>query len=72
MVAQELLAVLNCPVCVREGKGALTLHKNDWLVCKNCGRKYPIVEDIPMMLIDIGDKWIQTPEAQLPIPAPEN
>ena len=34
------------------------------------GAKYPIREDIPVMLIDEGDKWISVAVADLPIPAP--
>ena len=34
-----------------------------------CGsRKYPIKEDIPVMLIDEGDKWINTAVEALPEP----
>jgi uncharacterized protein YbaR (Trm112 family) len=43
-----------------------------WLVCQepDCGRKYPIREDIPVMLIEEGDKWISTPAEELPDPGP--
>jgi hypothetical protein len=41
-----------------------------WLVCTDCGRKYPIVEDIPVMLITEGDRWKSTPIEDLPIPPP--
>ena len=73
MVPSDLLEILRCPVCVREpGKeGNLDLVKETWLVCKDCDRKYPIVEDIPVMLVDEGDKWIQTPAEALPIPPPK-
>jgi uncharacterized protein YbaR (Trm112 family) len=71
MVNEELLEILRCPVCVQEQKGALTLVKESWLVCENCGRKYPIVDDIPVMLITEGDKWIDTPVDSLPVPPPE-
>jgi uncharacterized protein YbaR (Trm112 family) len=70
MIRPDLLEILRCPVCVHEDKGDLTLVKDLWLVCGNCGRKYPIVEDIPIMLIDEGDKWVQTPVADLPLPPP--
>ncbi|MEN4100681.1 MAG: hypothetical protein ROW52_12215 [Anaerolineaceae bacterium] len=70
MVSSDLLDILRCPVCVREKEGLLDLIKNTWLVCRDCGRKYPIVEDIPVMLIDEGDKWVQVPVAQLPVPPP--
>ena len=71
MVSQELLEILRCPNCVREKDGLLTLQKDVWLVCGDCGRKYPILDDIPVMLIDEGDKWIDTPVASLPVPPPE-
>jgi len=70
MVRQELLEILRCPVCVHEDRGDLTLVKESWLVCGNCGRKYPIVDDIPVMLIDEGDKWVETAVEALPVPPP--
>ena len=73
MVSSELLEILRCPVCVREaGKdGTLLLVRETWLVCNDCGRKYPIVDDIPVMLIDEGDKWKATPADSLPVPPPK-
>jgi uncharacterized protein len=73
MVSPDLLEILRCPVCVREtGKqGLLTLVKETWLVCGDCGRKYPIVEDIPVMLIDEGDKWVSVETGALPVPPPK-
>lgn len=71
MVSSELLEILRCPACVREKEGLLDLVHNTWLVCRDCGRKYPIVEDIPVMLIDEGDKWVSTTVEKLPVPPPE-
>lgn len=71
MLSKELLEILRCPSCVREKNGLLTLHKEAWLVCNECGRKYPILDDIPVMLIDEGDKWVGTPVESLPVPPPE-
>jgi uncharacterized protein len=71
VVKKELLDILRCPACVREKEGLLDLHKDSWLICKDCGRKYPIVEDIPVMLIDEGDKWVSTAVDQLPVPPPK-
>ena len=70
MVSQELLDILRCPVCLREKGGLLELFKDSWLVCQECGRKYPIWDDIPVMLIDEGDKWINTKVEDLPVPPP--
>lgn len=71
MVSQELLDILRCPNCVRDGPaaGMLDLTKDVWLVCRDCGRKYPIKDDIPVMLIEEGDKYRQTPVDQLGAPA---
>jgi uncharacterized protein YbaR (Trm112 family) len=75
MVSEELLEILRCPYCVQDREGMLKLVKETWLVCQEpqdyCGRKYPILDDIPVMLIDEGDKWIDTAEEDLPVPPPE-
>ena len=48
-VSQELLDILACPVCIKsvhltaDGKG---------LKCEQCKRVYPIIDDIPVMLIE--------------------
>jgi uncharacterized protein len=70
MISQELLEILRCPACVREKEGLLTLTRESWLVCQDCERKYPIVDDIPVMLIDEGAKWVQTTVEGLPVPPP--
>ena len=70
MVNSELLEILRCPVCVHDKEGLLDRVKEVWLVCKDCGRKYPIVEDIPVMLISEGDKWREVKQTDLPIPPP--
>jgi uncharacterized protein YbaR (Trm112 family) len=80
MVDAELLEILRCPYCVsgetrrkdKEDPGVLDLvRENSWLVCQHCGRKYPIREDIPVMLIETGEKWMETTVADLPVPPPE-
>lgn len=70
MVSQDLLEILRCPACVRETEGLLELYRDAWLICQDCDRKYPIVEDIPVMLIDEGDKWVLTAKNDLPVPPP--
>ncbi len=55
MVSQELLDLLVCPAC----KSKVKLVQEAWLACQNpdCRRKYPIRNDIPVMLIEEGDKY---------------
>ncbi len=74
MVSADLLEILRCPACVsgptrREGSdpGRLKLVGESWLVCQEegCGRKYPIKDDIPVMLIEEGDKHRDTPVEEL-------
>ena len=52
MVDKELLEILACPLCITE-----VMVENDKIECTKCGRRYPILDDIPIMLID---------EAELP------
>jgi uncharacterized protein YbaR (Trm112 family) len=70
MINQDLLEILRCPACVQTKDGLLKPYQDCWLVCQDCGRKYPIVEDIPVMLIEEGDKWVKTAEKDLPVPPP--
>lgn len=65
----ELLEILRCPVCVHgegEDPGQLELVREVWLVCHQCGRKYPIRDGIPVMLIEEGDKYRETAVEALP------
>lgn len=71
MVHKDLLDILRCPSCVQNGAGVLVLFREAWLVCVDCDRKYPIVDDIPVMLIDEGDRWRGTSREMLPVPPPE-
>ncbi len=80
MVNAELLEILRCPYCVsgetrrkdKDDPGCLDLVCEDsWLVCQDCGRKYPIRESIPVMLIETGEKWLSTPVERLPVPPPD-
>ena len=73
MVSQELLDILRCPNCVRDGPEAGLLdHGGNWLICKDCDRKYPIRDDIPVMLIEEGSRFKDIPSSELPeVPPPE-
>ena len=68
MLHPDLLEILRCPACAKENKGKLETYKDSWLICSDCGRKYPIVDDIPVMLIDEGSKWIKTDPEALQVP----
>jgi hypothetical protein len=72
MISPDLLEILRCPHCVRDKEGMLALVRETWLVCQepDCRRKYPIRDDIPVMLIEEGTKWIGVAEKDLPVPPP--
>ncbi len=47
LISKELLDILVCPVCkekVEEVEGGL--------LCGRCGRKYPVKDGIPVMLVE--------------------
>jgi uncharacterized protein YbaR (Trm112 family) len=48
-ISKELLEILACPKC--KGEVVLT-EAGDGLVCSACALRYPIKDDIPVMLID--------------------
>jgi uncharacterized protein len=48
-LAPELLAILVCPRC----KGELEYREQEpSLVCRACALRYPVRDDIPIMLMD--------------------
>ena len=51
MIDKELLDILACPAC----KADVELKDNK-IVCKKCGKKYPVREGIPVMLIDEAEE----------------
>jgi uncharacterized protein YbaR (Trm112 family) len=73
VVNQELLEILRCPHCVRDGPDAGQLDRQgNWLICHDCDRKYPIRDDIPVMLIEEGERFQNVPREELPeVPPPE-
>ena len=46
-IRRELIEILACPVC----KAPVRLD-DETLVCESCGRRYPIEDGIPIMLVD--------------------
>ncbi|HDN58719.1 MAG: Trm112 family protein [Candidatus Neomarinimicrobiota bacterium] len=54
MLSKELLEILACPKC----KGDLIYdEENQWLICENCRLRYPIKDDIPIMIIEEAEKF---------------
>ena len=47
MLPFELLQILACPICKGE---LIQLEDGSTLQCKPCGRDYPVVEGIPILL----------------------
>lgn len=61
-IDEELLEILACPICKTE-----VVLEGERIVCTKCGRRYPIRDDIPVMLVDEAE----TPgAAQAPEKAP--
>ena len=51
MIDKDLLEILACPAC----KSDIELQ-GERIVCTECGRKYPIRDGIPIMLVDEAEK----------------
>jgi uncharacterized protein YbaR (Trm112 family) len=48
-LSPQLLAILVCPKC----KGEIEYREADSsIVCRSCALRYPVRDDIPIMLID--------------------
>jgi len=47
-IAPDFLAVLACPAC----RGALVQRDEDFLDCPACGRRYPVRDNIPVLLVE--------------------
>lgn len=58
MFDPRLLDILVCPAC----KTAVMLEQ-DRLVCTQCRRRYPIRDDIPVMLVDEAEQPSEHPTA---------
>lgn len=52
---KRLLEILACPACHAEVR-----QEGDRIVCNGCGRRYPIRDGLPIMLIDEAELPQQT------------
>ncbi len=76
-VSPDLLEILRDPQAIQEGAargtdpGRLQLvHGGYWLVSSDTGYKYPVRDGIPVMLVEEGARWKDTPVGDLPVPPP--
>ncbi len=51
MVDEDLLKILACPACKAD-----VVLKDNKIVCTQCGRKYPVRDGIPIMLVDEAER----------------
>ena len=51
MIDPKLLEILACPACKTPVK-----QEGERLVCAQCGRRYPIRDGIPVMLIEEAEQ----------------
>jgi uncharacterized protein YbaR (Trm112 family) len=71
-ISPDFLAMLRCPVAVHykdkgDDPGKLRLSGNGkWLLCDDSEYRYPIIDGIPRMLVEIGEKYKGIPEDKLP------
>ena len=47
LISKELLDILACPICKTPVR-----QEGDRIVCDRCGRRYPVRDEIPVMLVD--------------------
>jgi uncharacterized protein YbaR (Trm112 family) len=53
-ISPELLAILVCPRC----KGEIEpVAEGEFLVCRTCRLKYPVVDGIPVMLVEEAKEY---------------
>ena len=66
MTFETWMDILRCPACAsgeqgdQPDPGQLDLWDDSWLVCQDCQRKYPIRNQVPVLLIEEGDKHRET------------
>jgi uncharacterized protein YbaR (Trm112 family) len=52
-LSPDILAILACPTC----KGILHYEpERPALTCNHCGLRYPVRDDIPIMLVDEAER----------------
>lgn len=59
MISDDILKLLVCPSCKTN-----VVTDNDRIVCVKCGRKYPVIDGIPVMLTEEEELNEKTKEKQ--------
>ncbi|MBN2071454.1 MAG: Trm112 family protein [Candidatus Krumholzibacteriota bacterium] len=49
MIRKDLLDILACPRCHEK---VILSDDEKWLVCNECSVRYPVEDDIPIMLVE--------------------
>ncbi|RCK72898.1 MAG: hypothetical protein IGBAC_0390 [Ignavibacteriae bacterium] len=57
MLTKELIEILICPKC---GEKIKYYKEENYLYCDACGKKYDIIDDIPIMIVDEEDNESNT------------
>jgi uncharacterized protein YbaR (Trm112 family) len=65
-VSPELLERLVCPL----DKGPLELVDGKWLVNRRNGYRYPIADGIPVMLVEVGERYRDSALITEPVAGP--
>ncbi len=54
MISEKLLKLICCPACKGELKQS---DDGKYLICHRCKLKYPVIDDIPVLLVDEAIKY---------------
>ena len=54
-LSPSLIGILACPACASRPVVVYD-EKNEKLICAACGRKYPVRDGIPIMLVEEAEK----------------
>ena len=54
MISKELIDILACPVCKTDVR-----YDDDRILCGKCGREYPVIDGIPVMLAKEAEEEVR-------------
>lgn len=59
MISPKLLELLVCPKCKGEIK-LISAENKEWLICRQCKIRFPIIDDIPVLRLDKAEPLPET------------